>query len=330
MKAGQLKSTTLQQLKKFKVTRKFWVYLSCLIISALFWLLTTLSKDYSTILYFPVEYVNLPEDKIVITPLPNHLGVEINSFGFNLLWHKLQGGLSPIEFDADIENMKNHGKENSYFIATSTKLAEISSQLDHELKVVSVNPDTIFFRFSQKAFKTVPVKPDYDVTFEKQYQLAQDVSVEPSTVQVSGPGVVIDTVSMIRTDKISLQNLSQSTVQEVKLLMPKAPNVNLSAEVAQVSFPVEKFTESTSQVKIDIINLPKGYKLKLFPEKVDIVYQLPLGRYEEAKAFKFKAHVDFDETKVESKKLSVIIDNAPDFVRAVRTVPETVEYIIQK
>ncbi len=330
MKTSQPKSNTFQQFKKVRVTRRFWVYLSCLVVSALFWLLTTLSKDYSTVLYFPVEYVNLPEDKIVITPLPEHLGVEINSFGFNLLWHKMRGGLRSIEFNADIDNMKNYGENNFFFIATSSKLSEISRQLDNELKVIDVNPDTIFFRLGQRAFKTVPIKANYELTFEKQYQLAKDISIEPPTIQVSGPRAIIDTLSAIKTDKILLQNLSESTTLKVKLFMPTAPNVGLPIEEVSVSFPIEKFTESVSKVQLDIINLPKDYQLKLFPEEVELVYLLPLGSYEEAKAYKFKAHVDFNDTKAESKKLPITVDNAPDFVRSLRTEPEKVEYIIQK
>lgn len=262
--------------------------------------------------------------------MPREIGVEINSFGFNLLWHKLKGRLKPIEFNASIDNMKSYGVRNAYYMVTAPKLNEISEQLDNELKVQGVYPDTIFFKFSHRAFKTVPVKPVYDVTFEKQYQLASAVTVEPSTVRVSGPKAVVDTIKMISTDKIAFQNLSQSTVKEVKLLAPKAPNIGLSDELVRVNFPIEKFTEGTSEIKLEVANLPKGYKLKLFPEKVEIVYLLPLSRYEEAKAAKLKAYVDFEGTKAEGKKLAVVVENIPDFLHSVRVVPETVEYIIQK
>lgn len=293
-------------------------------------MLTTLSKDYSSVLYFPVEYTNLPADKIVITPLPTELGVKINSFGFNLLWYKLKGKLRPVEFNASFDNMKGQGENNSYFMVTAPKLTEISEQLDNELKVVAIYPDTIFFKFSQRAFKKVPVKADYEMTFEQQYQLAADVSVEPAMVTVSGPMAVVDTISTVYTNKLLLQTISESVTKEVGLVLPKGPNVELSTEKVQVSFPVEKFTESTAEVSVEVINLPDKYKIKLFPEKVEVVCLLPLSRYEEAKATKFKAVVDYGDIKKDSKRLRVRVENAPDFVRTAKAVPETVEYIIQK
>lgn len=315
---------------RLKFNRQFWVYVLCLVVSCAFWVLTTLSKDYTTTLYFPINYTDLPDDKIVAAHLPERLAVEVNSFGFNLLWYKIGGGSSSIDLRAGLEHMRSTGKAGKYFIATSTKISEVSRQLDNELSIKSLRPDTIFFEFSDKVSKEVPVKIVSDLTFEKQFQLSGSMNAQPAKVMISGPASIIDTIKAVFTDVLAFQNLAQSIEKEVLLKKPDLPNVDLSESKVKVTVPVEKFTEGRTEVGVSVMNLPEGHKMKLFPEKVEVVYLVPLSRFEEAANIAFSAYVDYAGAKGNSQKLKVNVKDAPAYVSSLRVAPETVEYIIQK
>lgn len=331
MKARLVKLlSALRTRAKLRLTRQFWVYMLCLLVSCAFWALTTLSKNYNTTLYFPINYTHLPEDKIVAVDLPESLAVEVNSFGFNLLWYKMRGSLSPVDIKANVEDMKSYGKEGKYYIATVSKINEISRQLDNELTVRSLRPDTIFFKFSERTFKKVPVKVVSEVSFDRQFQLSGSIETEPAEVMVSGPKSVIDTITAIFTDKLSMQNIAQTIEQKITLHKPNIPNVEVSVENVEVTIPVEKFTEGATEVPILVSNLPEGHKMKLFPEKVELKYLVPLNRFDEAKNTVFKVYVDYMDTQGGSQKLRVTVKDAPSYVNSVRVIPETVEYIIQK
>ena len=61
------------------------VYFICVAFAILLWLLTMLGKSYSTEISVPIEFTNLPQNKIVSSELPTVIKVGVSGRGFNLI-----------------------------------------------------------------------------------------------------------------------------------------------------------------------------------------------------------------------------------------------------
>ena len=68
--------------EKVRLNRRVATFLACLALSVLFWLLMNLSKEYTIVVSYPAEYVNIPTDKVISNLLPNNIDLEIKARGF--------------------------------------------------------------------------------------------------------------------------------------------------------------------------------------------------------------------------------------------------------
>ena len=88
--------------------KKIVTYLVFVFIATIFWFLNALSKDYTTTVSYPVNYKNLPKDKILIRELPDKLFLEVKGGGFALLRYKISTAFQPINLN--VSNQLNNKK----------------------------------------------------------------------------------------------------------------------------------------------------------------------------------------------------------------------------
>ena len=64
------------------IPKSFFV---ALIIALFFWLLTKLSKEYQAVITFPVEYVNIPQDKLIQSTPLKEIDIQVRVLDFAFL-----------------------------------------------------------------------------------------------------------------------------------------------------------------------------------------------------------------------------------------------------
>lgn len=90
-----------------KIPKSFFI---AFIAALFFWLLTKLSKEYQTVISFPVEYVNIPQDKLIQAAPTKQLDILVKATGFRLL------GNSIVKSKINLDVSKLQRKQNSgYF-----------------------------------------------------------------------------------------------------------------------------------------------------------------------------------------------------------------------
>ena len=105
--------------------------------------------------------------------------------------------------------------------------------------------------------------------------------------------------------------------------------MELSQLSVQANVNISKFTEGNMELPIEIENLPKGYSLKLFPDKVSIKYNVAFENFEKINAMQFNASVNYLKIEPTSNKLKILLLKYPTDVRAIKINPEKVEYILR-
>lgn len=310
------------------IRKKILVFLVCIVISTLFWFLVVLSKDYNDVITIPVTYVNVPKGKVIVNDLPARVSVELRSFGFNLLKFRL---FNPEEqLIIDVSQTMRVRRDGLGYVATNSRLDRFSSQMNTNIQLIRINPDTIFFVFDTKNMKKVKVIPDLDLSFNDQYDLSGEIRVMPSEVKITGPSQYMDSITFVKTEKIALANLEKTRRENVRIKIPSdIQSIVSEPATVDVVIPVDKFTEGSLSVPVSVENVPSGYNVKTYPEQIKVTYLVALSNFEKIKADQFNLIADM-KSAGNTSRIKVQVKNASPFARNIRIHPEKVEFILVK
>ena len=322
----------LSKLKKsnFENNKKIVRYLSFVVIATIFWFLNTLSKDYTTVVSYPVNYVGFPEDKALIKELPDKLYLEVKGYGFALLRYKISTAFLPITFNINSYTDNKLVKNNilNHTIHTNKIKNKISRKLSKDIHIIKISPDTIGLHFSKIIEKRIPIKPLIEASYANQYSLNGNITVTPDSVSIYAPSVIADTIKYVYTKKLTFENLDKSIKRNV--LLKQNDGIRYSFKRTVVNIPIDQFIESSKEIRIEVKNLPENYKLRLFPDKIKLNYRVGLSNYNKITEDQFKITVDYNHINKQSNILKVNIEKYPPIISNIKISPSKVESIIEK
>lgn len=317
---------------KPRLNKRSVAFLLSLVLSSVFWLLTSLSKDYVDEVIIPVEYENIPDDYLIANEPITEVTASVKGYGFDLLWYWLNFEEQKITVSANpalLPTVSRNGGRYSYVLTSDKTGSEAKADQD-ELEVLRIYPDTLFLKFLTKHVKQVPVKLAAKTTYSKQFGVIGNPTLIPDSVFVSGPEAEIDSITAVFTEFQSWENLDESITSEINLVgFSQFPLVQLSQSEVKVEVNVVEFTEGTVSVPLRIL-AEDSDNVKVYPNQVEVRYLVPLSEYDNVSADQFQVSVNLNEENSKSNSLAVLIDKQPSIVRSVRVVPSQVEYIIQR
>jgi hypothetical protein len=316
--------------KKITLNKRFLIFFFFLLLSVVFWFLTALNKEYVTDISCPVRYIRFPEDKVLVNDVPDRLELTVNASGFILLSYQLRSRLTPIIFDVNSFSPNTFRDDpSSVYILSSYAMDGISRQLSSEIEILDINPDSLIFRFASRAKKLVPVNPVLRLSFQQQFMQAGPYILEPDSIIISGPEVIIDSIHEVQTEEYARSGIKESFNEELKIR--PVTKIDFNPVEVWLQVPVERFTEASLSIPIEVINLPDSLVLRTFPGKVKITCQVGLSAYETLSEHLFRAVVDYAETSTMlGSKLQVSLVKAPEYIQALNYTPKSVEYILEK
>jgi hypothetical protein len=319
-------------LKKFNIKndRKLAIFLICVGIATFFWFLNALEKEYNVEISFPVEYTNLPNNKVLANNLPDHFVLEVRSFGFTLLRYKLSMAFSPLVFNVNdfTGKMMEDSKQTYYAVPSRQFRNRLADQVSNEINITGIQPDTIFFRFDQVVSKKVKVVHDINYSLKKQHFLTGNIDSDPDSVTVLGPKSFLDTLQVVNTVIQNFKALDKLIQKSVEL--KKIEKLEFSPKRVTISIPVEEYTEKQLTIPIAINNLPDGVHVNLFPAQVKVNFMIALSRFAKVTPQDFKASVSYEDLLKNLDYLPVQIEEKPLYLESVNFTPKKIEYLIEK
>ncbi len=327
--ADLLGMTRKSRRKKITLNRRVLVFFFFLLLSVLFWFLTAMNQEYEASISYPVRYMRFPEKKVLVNDIPDKLELSVIAGGYTLLRYQLQSRIDPIIFDVNSFSLNTVlGDPSTLYILTSYAKDRIAKQLS-EIEILNISPDSLFFQFADKASKKVPVEPDINISFEKQYMQVGPYLVEPDSVTISGPETIIDTIEVVATEAVIMSDASRSF--DMELEMQPLHKVEFDPFEVWIQVPIEKFTEASVKVRIEVINMPESLLLRPFPPAVTVSCQIGLSAYETLNEHLFRAVIDYAEVgNMLGNKLQVQIIKMPVYIQSVNFTPKSVEYIVER
>jgi len=310
-----------------KIERKHLpVFAFLLTLSTLFWVLTVLSKNYTTTVHYKAKFVDLPSDKLLIDENEVDIHLQVIAPGFTILAHRFRFNKElPLSVSSFIPKKK--GSYWNYFLLGEQSLSQIQEVIPTSMQLLHIQPNRIDILLDEKAERVVPVKLKSDITFKDLFRQKEAISLEPSTVVISGPKAVVEVFDEINTDLLSLEKVDNNKSGTIQIQALNHSEINYSTKTIKWELKVEQFTEGEIKLPITIENVPRGYDIKLFPEEVSVSYLISLDKFDLVKKDMFAAQVSFDK---DFKRQTVNLVRQADFVENVRVFPSKVEYFLIK
>ncbi|HZL08942.1 MAG TPA: CdaR family protein [Prolixibacteraceae bacterium] len=311
----------------FRNDKRVAAYLICVVIATGFWFLNAMGKEYTVDLIAPIRYVNLPKNKTLANNLPEQFVLTIKAPGFTILRRKISFLFLPLVFDVnDLTNDRMiEGKRNNYVFQAKQFFTKLSNQ--YEVDILSMNPDTLFFKYDKMGQKRVKVKLQVQVNLKKQYQISGDIKIVPDSVTVNGPQSALDTLKFVSTE-IQQFNVVDRTILTKATIIP-LNELFFEPQTVEVNIPVDEYTEAQRTVPVVLINQPADLNVILFPAKVNVSFQVSLSRFADIQPEDFNLTVSYSDILEGKQRLKITPESIPAYLYALKIAPEELEYLIE-
>jgi YbbR domain-containing protein len=312
-------------IKLTKLERKrFAIFMLCLICAVGAWFFMALNKKYPYSVITEIVYKNEPQGKAYKALQPDTVTLKVEGTGWQLLFSRLR--INPQSISVSLNDL---GKSN--FVKLSEQLFDINRQLESAQKVKSISPDTLYFDFSKRITKKVPLKLVSNLSFAKQYGISSQIILSPAYISVSGPQEELAKIKFWPTDTLKLKDLQNSVSTRIGIKKNTLGNVTAYPNTIGVKVPIDEFTEKTVAVPLTVYNNTDFYEVNLYPKQVKVTFMVALSSYEDINADFIVSSVNLNEWKIYGHdQLSPTIKRFPPYCKIVKIVPNKVDFIIEK
>ncbi|PZW40669.1 hypothetical protein LX95_01737 [Mesonia algae] len=314
----------VQRLNKttFKKTN-FKAFFFFFIFALLIWLLIQFSKTYTKEISVPIQFTEIPKDKIV-NKTKGTIKMRVTENGFGLAWLSIRNP-KIISSLKDLSVTKN----NITFL-TETHESEILSKLRINFEKVHFITKKINIPFIQKETKKIPVVPIIDVSYAPGYNSDEKLVIQPDSIKISGAKKILDSIQFISTQKITLKEVSSNKNGKVKIDTAQYSNVTYYQNEINYQLKTKKFTEGRLNIPIEILNAPKDASVSIFPKEVIVIYTVSLDSFEEVSKNDFLVICDFNDLSENQNFLIPKIKKKPSNVTATRLNINKVQFVLKR
>lgn len=241
-----------------------------------------------------------------------------------MLFARINEKTSPINVDL-------RSLESRPYIDLSAQLQLINADVPRNNPIIAFNPDTLYFDFSNRSIRRIPVKLLSAINYQNQFSQSDNVIIQPSYVTISGPSGEIDKMTMWPTDSLKAMDVNETINTGINVKAPPQGNITVYPKIVQITVPVNEFTEKTIKIPVKIINNANYYNIKVVPQRIEVTFTTSLNRYAEIDPDLFEAQVDLEYWKKYGySTLPVKITRVPEFCKIVRIEPRNIDFIIKK
>lgn len=308
-----------------KVNSELLVFLFCLALSCMFWLMMTLNDVYEREVPIRMELTGVPKNVVITTELDDTLRVIVRDKGYALASYFYGNGPDPIKIPFETHANRKTG------VGTVT-LAELkslaASRLDGSSTVVSIRNERHNFYFNNGDYKRVPVRLTGSVTARQNYYLARTV-IRPDSVTVYASLAVLDSINYIESDALNVTDLSDTLHLSVGL--ETRAGVKCSPAFITVDFFADVLTQQETEVPIRAINMAEGKRLRTFPSRVKVSYTVGAAISRSIRKSDFVVVADYHEIQNNPQsKCRLHLTRKPAGVKSATLQTEEVDYLIEQ
>lgn len=295
-----------------------------LLFSSFVWFSVQISKEYTQVIDIPVYYVNIPLDKSISKEKPENLKLRIQDKGFTIWYYQL--------FRPEIKlDLSKAFEENGALVYNFEANREVlEDQVNINFENARFIKENLAIQYQPKTEKKIKINPRINLSYAVGYSANKEVKLSPDSIKVSGPEDIIDTLQNLNTVYLKINNIKSNVSGTVKVDTSKLGMLNFYTTEVAYSQEVEKFTEGSVKVPVEIQNLPENTNVTIFPKQVLVYFQVNLRQYEMVEAENFKVVCDFNDIDEGDDFIIASIVKSPSFVRNLRLNERKIQFVIKR
>lgn len=300
------------------------ILMLCMGIAFFLWLIVQMSDTYVGQVPVDITYYNLPTDSIAVIPLPQQGRAQVRATGFRLLFAQMSIKKPSISIDH-----QDHLDEK--VIRSQDLLQSMTNNMPQGFTLLSLQPDTILLAFEPLSRKKVPVQLVNNISIAKQYGAKDDIILQPDSVEIEGPSMLIDSIYVWYTETLQLTDVKNSISDTLNLSEPQYGSIEVSPEQVNYTLEIEPYTEATVKVPVTLLNVPKSIEVTTYPKEVEVRFMVGLSDHDKALNSIFEVVADLQGIDLTGDELLTLkLTQQPSFVKNPSINPATAEYIIYK
>ena len=305
-------------------SRKMKVFLLFLMCSFMAWAVSKLSEGYESKANFPIVYKNLPDSLLFKESAERSISAKIEASGFQFLGY----AISPKTIQLDVQNVLE--QDGDYFLTANTVKSQLENQLPNRISLVELDEPIYWTDLYLVDTKIIPIKPQIELRLAQNHLLEGKLKLVPDSVQIKGPKKDMENIESVSTLPLVLNEISSDFSQKLGLKsLDSLVDVVLNVQEVSISGKVVRFSEKEYDVPISTRNVPEGYRLRMFPDHVQLVCKAGIDRLKELKASDFDVFVDYNSI-VEDHYLFIQLSEEPEGVFSVRLLKDRIEFVLEK
>lgn len=304
--------------------RNIMVFLACLAMAGIAWLMMTLNDSYEQEISVVVRYVNVPRNAVLTSNESDTLRVNVRDKGFSLLSYLAGRERETVDID-----FPHYAHANGMGVVSAADLSrKVAALLPASMKVTSVKPEKWTFYYNYGERKKVPVKWRGTVAPEKSFFIAQ-THIEPDSVVVYASPQKLDSIHEVYTEQLDYVDVRDTL--RVKARLRRQDGVKLLPGEVSLTFCPDVLTEgSISDIPVVGINMPEGKVLRTFPGKVSVKFVTGMKNYQALSKYGFLVVADYDQLKDNKQsQCQLKLTRVPSGVWRARLEVEEVDYLIE-
>lgn len=284
------------------------------------WFYIELNLSYSLDISVPVE-VQSSKSQALSEEIPNSIDVRVKGKGWDLLNLLISKNL---KYNLDISKLKKDSR-----IITSQFITE-RLNLQPNVSILEINPDTININFDKVSSKLIPVKNNIVVNLKDGYKIVGEPVLNPDSIEVQGASFLINKIRAIPTE-VKIFNNVNSNIEGVANIKDTLSNlISVSAKQISFRYNVQLSAEKNYEdVDVNVLNVPDGKEVLLIPPKLSISLRGGVDQLSQINQSDIKVNIEFG--KIESDTLGFVIPEVktPDDVNILKIDPPKLQYIIK-
>ena len=312
--------------------RKGWrevlTFMFCVVCSLGLWYLQALQDDYEIEITIPVKYRNVPNNMAIIANNPQEIVAKVRDKGTLLINYLWMGSFSPLEIDVS----KLPHEADSKDLSVSRRMIEtgIMKHLAASTQLINFEPSTIRVVCVEQGSREVPVEVDLKLETATGFQLSDRITITPAKVRVYADRTRLDSISSVRTIPIRLTGISHTKTLTARLA--EIPGMRFDPQTVRITVPVEEFTEKRLTLPIRCDSVPEGYALRMFPNTVEAICNVPLSHFKELSDGDLEILIPFREfeSRHAEGKITLRLTKKPDWLTDYDLNPDAIEFILEE
>ncbi|MCS6999848.1 MAG: hypothetical protein RMK00_00230 [Bacteroidota bacterium] len=239
-----------------------------LLLSLMLWLFIAFQEEYEVTA--PIRFeVQLPPDRSLESPLPEHVYVKLRATGWNLLNALYLGGSTRISVGLA-------GRAAEGIISEAELRSGFRSSVP--LRIVSIEPNAISYRLGNIVQKKVPLVPQVAIEPADGYLLVPPLVLVPDSVVVVGSEETVKRIHAWDTQQRTYRNVQTTVVGLVEVV--QSPLLRVLPERVLVKGVIQPVAEMTYFDIPVVVESPLQAGETLLPSVVTVTVRGGLGEIE--------------------------------------------------